>query len=233
MVSRQKNLGYLLPMPYLRSGILRVLQKIIAEAFRLRRHKIIQHPRNQAGYGIHHHHGRQFSAGKHIIPDGHIIRNDLFQHPLVDPLIMAAKDHKLLLPGKLSGQLLVKDPSLGSHIYRSDRLLPSCRRLPGIINRLSLHQHACSSAVGIVIHFSVSVLRILPDIHGIDGNRPLLYSPADNAGVKPLTHHLRKQGKYMEPHNNPSRMCILINPAFTSTCSTHCLIAGRSSSLPS
>ena len=194
-------------MPDFRSGILGIFQKAALKGLRFRRFLVFQDAGHHAGNCIDHHHGRKLPSGQHIIPDGNIICNDFLQHPLVNPLIMAAEKDQILLAGKLLGHLLGKNLSLRGHVddAQTGQLSffircvrnwcaffcpphgdPLLHGRTGIVNGLSLHQHARSASVWIIVHLFVFILRIVPDVHRFQFNTALFGRTSQNALRQPL-----------------------------------------------
>ncbi len=198
----------------------------------------MEHAGNQPGNGIHHHHGGQFPSGQDIIADGNIIRHDFLQHPFVDAFIMSAKENKVFLFCKLCCHLLPEGLSLRRQVYGPDGF-PICRTgffqyLPvACKNRLRLHQHTGAASIGVIIHLSMFIFRIIPDIQRFHGQNPFFHGTAQYTGLHPLPDHFRKQRHYIKIHHSksPSSKCTSISPASTSTFKMHWRMAGIRSSL--
>ena len=67
MVPRKQHLRHRMPVPYLRTGILRILQQAIPVAFLLERRFIRQHPWHHPANRVRNRHRRDFPAGQHEI----------------------------------------------------------------------------------------------------------------------------------------------------------------------
>ena len=129
----------------------------------------MEHARDQPGNGIHHDHRREFPSGQHIISDGHIIRHDLLQHPLVDPFVMPAEKHQLFFFCKFFRHSLVKGLSLRRKIDHPGLFADPLLQGPvALINRLCLHQHPGSAPVGVIVHTVVLIKCIIPDIYSLN-----------------------------------------------------------------
>ena len=185
---------------------MRIFQKIVLHGLKLGRFLIAEHSRHKPGNGIDHDHRGKFPAGQYIISDGHVVRHDFLQYPLIDSLVMAAQKDQLLLLGKFFYHSLVKYLSLRSQVNTA-RLFSGCpgkgslcHRSVGPVDRLRLDDHTGASAIRVIIHPVVFVIREIPDIDRMQGNVFVFHCPSDNACIEPLFHHLRKQRQHMKIH---------------------------------
>ena len=90
LVSGKQHLRHLFPVPHIRSGILRMFQKLSVERFGQGRLFISKHSRNQACHCIDNHHGCQLAARQYIITDGNVICDHFLKHALINALVMPA-----------------------------------------------------------------------------------------------------------------------------------------------
>ena len=111
---------------------------------------------------------------------------------------MPAEKDKLLLLGKILHHCLVKYLSLWGQINTAGFSALFCRQgFPGNgtigpVNRLCLHDHTGASAIWVVIHPVMFIIGKIPDIDCLQRYMFLLHGPADDAGIQPLPHHIRK-----------------------------------------
>ena len=151
----------------------------------LRRDIVIQHAGNEAGNAVDHNHGRQLSAGQNVVADGQVIRGHQLQGTLIHALVMAAQKYQFLLGCQLFCDFLAEDSALRGQINHPGLLSDSVTQVViGITDGHRLHHHARAAAVRIIVHMTVLVRRVFPDVYGFDRNQAILYSSADDAGVK-------------------------------------------------
>ena len=151
-----------------------------------RRHFIMQYPRHQTGYGIHHNHCCQFSTRQNIIANGHIIRYHFLQYTLINSLVMSTKENQIIAFGKILCHSLGKRIALWCHINHAffialRNLL--CNTLVGIKNRLRLHQHTCTAAIWIIIHLLMLICRKISDIDRLNGDLSLFNGTTGNGCI--------------------------------------------------
>ena len=90
LVPGKQHLRHLFPVPHIRSGILRMFQKLSVERFGQSRLFISKHSRNQACHCIDNPHGCQLAARQYIITDGNVICDHFLKHALINALVMPA-----------------------------------------------------------------------------------------------------------------------------------------------
>src|SRR5699024_10608666 len=103
------------------------------------------------------------------------------QNPLVHALVMAAQENQILFLRELLRHGLMKDRSLGRHI-NSPGLTPEplCHRLPRLIDRLRLHDHAGSAAIRVVVYLAMFISRVIADVDGFQTNGTFFDGPSGN-----------------------------------------------------
>ena len=100
--------------------------------------------------------------------------------------------------GKLLGYGLIKPSSLWCHKHNTHIAFLIHNTLISIINRLRLHNHSCSSAIGIIVNVSVLIFCKISYIYGIYADYFLFYCPSRYAVGKRIVYHFRKKCKYMK-----------------------------------
>ncbi len=188
-------------MPLFRPGILRIFEQIVIKSLLAGRILIVKYAWCKPCDRIDHHQRRKFSSCQHIVADRNIICHDLFQRPFIDALIMSAKKYNIFLFCQLPGHFLMKGFSLGSKVYHP-RFRSSFAsafflyfflyRPPAVIDGLRLHQHARASSIGIIIHFSMLILRIVPYINSFQRYDTVVDCPSENTVFGSLFDHFRK-----------------------------------------
>ena len=148
MVAGQQYRRHSFAMPLFRPGILGIFQQIIIKAFHICRSFIVQHSGHQPGDGINHYKSRKLASRQYIIADRNIVGHNLFQYPLVNPFIMAAKENDILFLCQFFRHFLVECLPLRGKVDNTRILsvavpffrcypIPYC--LITIIDRLCLH----------------------------------------------------------------------------------------------
>ena len=201
MIARKQNLRHRSFTPHRRSCILRILQKPRKMAFVREAGFVRQHTRKHSGNTVGNNQCRKLTARQNIVADRNFFVNDFFEHSFVNALVMSAQNRKILSFGKLSDLLLGQRLSLRRHINKirsfADFLT---QRRKAVINRLRLHNHSHSAAVGCIVHSVVPVRRIRSDLVTVNFNKILFSCPSDNAFGKYAFAHFGKKGQYINPH---------------------------------
>ena len=164
-MSGKQHLRHFFSMPFFRSAVLGIFQKISGKRFRLSGFLIIQNSWYHSGNGIHHNHSRKFPTSKYIITDRNIIRHNFFQNTLINSLIMTAEKNQVFFQCELFRHILVESFSLRSkkdHTWFSSDALYN--GFIGQIYRFCLHQHSGTAAIWIIIYLLVLVEGKIPDI---------------------------------------------------------------------
>ena len=180
------------------------------ESLELRGNIIVEHSRHISGDGINHNHRRKLPACQNIVTDGDIIRHNHLKHTLINALIMSAQEYEVILLRKFTAHLMVKALSLRCHVENPDASLHILAyMLICLIDRLRLHDHPGTSAIRVIVHLQMLVRGEIPDIRCTNLYYVVLYRPSDDAGVKPIEHHIRKKRKHMKINHKSS------NPSMT------------------
>ena len=109
---------------------------------------------------------------------GDLVGHDLLQDSLVDPLVVAAEQDQVLLPGQVYGHGLVKGPAHRGHVYHPGFSFQTVLdAFPCIVDRLGLHQHAGSAPVGVIVHTVMFIQGIVPDIDRLHGQKAPVHGP--------------------------------------------------------
>ena len=118
MVPGEQHLRHFSAAPVFRTGVLRMLEQAVPVAFRRERFLVRQNARHHAAYCVRDRHRRNLAAGQHKVTDGNLLVHALVDKPLVNALIMAADQNKVLLCEQLTRFLLIKRLSLCREEHR-------------------------------------------------------------------------------------------------------------------
>src|SRR5829696_1888976 len=130
VIARQQHVGNAEIADLRRPRVLRMVQQPAAERILRDRLLVSHHTRYEPRHGVQHDKGRQFAAGQHIIADRQFL-GDPLAHPLVEPFVTAAQQHKVVEPAQPDGFGLREAPPLwrrhdgagGDQLPRADGLL--------------------------------------------------------------------------------------------------------------
>ena len=200
MVPGEQHLRHFSAAPVFRTGVLRMLEQAVPVAFRRERFLVRQNARHHAAYCVRNCHRGDLSAGQHKVTDGNLLVHALVDKPLVNALIMAADQNKVLLCEQLTRFLLVKRLSLCREEHRV-HMLAGTQRLMAQIQRLSQHDLSASAAIGRVIRLVVLVERIIADVGCLDLDNTLVLCASDDAFAHNRVDHLRKQRHNVDFHS--------------------------------
>ena len=198
----QQNSGNGSVVPYLRTGILRMLKQAVIMALYAVGIAVGKHSVLKSCYRIGQYKRRKLAAGQNVISYRNLLRIQLIKHSLVNAFIMSAKYYKAVLCGKLFYNILRQHSALRRHIYhtgRSIRLLLYCGY--AVIYRLCLHNHTRAASVCLVIDTVVLVSGIVTDIVTMYIYMTCFSSSADYAFRQVRFAHIGKEGSYINPYH--------------------------------
>jgi hypothetical protein len=123
---------------------------------------------------INHNSCRKRSIGENIITDTEKLICKCFKDPFVNAFIMATNEEEMFFSRKTLCRRLTERLSLRGH--HDDACIRLAEAFDGLKERLGLHKHPGSTAVGFVIDRSPGVMRKIAQIHHADvdsapGNR--------------------------------------------------------------
>ncbi len=199
MIPVQQGIGNRQPFKFPGTGILRIFEKAGGETLILGTFPAAKHPRNQPGNAVDQHHGRQFAAGKHVIPNGHLLVHAKINCTLVHALIVSAQQNQFFFLRILFRIRLrqgfpprrKKDP-LPLEMWTHD--IPD-----SIHNGLRQHHHSRAAAERRIIRIVMLVFRIGTDVHLADLKQAGFFRPSEDAGMQ-RRKHLRKCGQNRDFH---------------------------------
>ena len=159
-----------------------------------------QNARNHAAHGIRDRHRGDLAAGEHEITDGNLLIHALVDEPLIDTLIMAADEDKVLLCEQFTRFFLIKRLSLCGEEHGMN-VLARAERLMAQVQRLGQHDLSAPAAVRRIIRLVVLVERIIADVGRLDLDQTLILCPADDALAHNGIDHLREQRHNVDFHS--------------------------------
>ena len=207
MVARQQNLRHRHIPPYLRAGVLRIFQHAAPVAFVLEAGGLCQYTGHHPADGIGDDHGGQLAAGEHKITDGQLFVDAGIHKPAIHALIMTA-DQNHVLPGQQFPSLCLVKPGPGGAHQNGVHFFPLLHVLQTAGQRLALHDHALTAAVGVIVGAAALVGGIVPDVVAADVDQSGFPAPTDDALAEGMIHHLGEQGQNVNSHGAASlRWC--------------------------
>src|SRR5260370_23528363 len=156
-----------------------------------------QRARNETAHGIHYDHRRQFPARQYIVTYRDFICHQVLAHALINSLVVPAEQRHTLLLGKRSSYLLVEEPPLGS---QEDDRSTSIDSLYRGKNRLRLHNHACNTAIRIIINDVVLISSDSANIVQGNAEQSTLLSTLEDALSGGPLKHVWKERENVEMH---------------------------------
>ena len=199
-------------LPHLGAGVLGVLQKAVPVAFFLIALLLGQHAGLQAQDAVRHHQAGQLAAGEDIIPDGDLLVGKGLDHPLVDPLVVAADQQQAVVLGQAAGMGLGVALAPGRHKHDMRGGAALLRHLPpdvpdAVGDGLGVQDHPAAAPVGVVVGLLLAVEGVIPDLVAVGLDVPPPGGPAQDALVQHPLAHLREQGRnvHTHPHQPSSR----------------------------
>ena len=182
-----------------RSRVVGVLQQESAMAFLLQGCGRANGAGQEPHHPIDHGHGREFSTGQNEVADGDFLirqTTDAF----VKPFVVSAEDHQMVLLLGPAFQIgLVQGSPLGRH--QKGGLLP----MPGDGFKggkhwLRLQHHARPTAVGLIVHFPVAVLGVVPGVVEMELCDPPAQGPSDDSQLMDGSKNFGHQGDHINAH---------------------------------
>ena len=121
-------------------------------------------------------------------------------YALVDALVVACQDDEVALHRQFVGHVLVEAFAVGR--CEDDlvvvALLLQCR--DAAVNGLALHDHACRTAVGIVVDAAPLVERVVTEVVEADFCQSFLFGPCQDGLVDEAFQHLGQYGDDVYSH---------------------------------
>ena len=191
-------------VPDRRLGVLRVFQQTVPVALVGEADLVCQYTGDHAADGVRHRHRRKLAAGQHKIAERDLLVDAGIDKPLVDALVVAAGQNKMIIVADELARLFLRKPlTLCAHQDGVD-MLSARDRLMTAIERIGLHDHALAAAVGGVIHTVVLVGGVVADVDRIDAHQTGGLRASDDA----LRHHavdqFGKQRENINCHHRPA-----------------------------
>ena len=161
-------------------------------------------------------HGGKLAAGENEISHGDLLIHTFLNEPLVDAFIMTAHEDQMVIIGLESAGFLLRERRACRGEENGMHPFPCliADMLPAIVKRLHLHNAASSAAVGIIVHLTLLVGGIIPDLVAADLQMTAALGTAKNAFPQNCLHGIREQGHDVKlVHQRPSIMKKRISPA--------------------
>ncbi len=204
VVPGQQHPGDLGGLEHGRPRVVRMLQAPVGKRVARGGLCAAQRAGDEARDRIDHHHGGQLASGQNVIPDRELLVDECLAEAVVHPLVASAHQDEPRQACQLGGHRLGEHAALGRH---QDRARPGrlrARGPDGSRQRLGLHHHAASAAVGPVVGDMVLVGGEVPDVDGRRRNDLLLDGPANDAVRPEQVEHLRKNRQHRDLHGTLS-----------------------------
>src|SRR5512139_1287341 len=203
VVPGQEDVGDRPPPELPGAGVVGRLEEPFRKRVVVRRFRVAEHPGEEPGHRVDQHHGGQFPARQDVVPDGDLLVRQVVRHPLVHPLVPAADQDQVLLPGQPGGRIRTEEgPRGGEEDDPARAVVPGERLHPGE-DRLRLHHHPAAAAEGRLVGHAVLPLRVLPQVVGLDGQEPRLPRLREDAVGQRPREHPREERQHVDPHVRP------------------------------
>src|SRR5512137_3073627 len=195
VIPGEEDLWDLLSAKRRRPCVVRVLQDGgSGEALPAGRGVVSEHPRDQAGSGLHHAERRQPATGEHEIPAGDL-HVDCRPHALVHSLVAPAGDDDPSVLRQFLHQPLGERHAPGAHEQHPGPGQPLAGGLDGGGDRLRLHHHPSAPTVGSVVGDPVLPGGVLADVGHPRVEEPRLPRLPENALGEVALAHPREEGQ--------------------------------------
>ena len=203
----QQDVGHLPAVVFCRTRVHRRSQQVVLERIGQSRLLIGNHSRNDADNRIGNHRCRQLAARQHIVADTDFLRDEMLANAVVDALEVSAQNNQVLRQRQRVGHLLVELLAVGRRenhlVVMTFRL--QCRDTP--VNRLNLHHHAGTSPERIIVHLTVTVVRIIAQVMNVNLGNSFLLSTAHDGVIEESFNHFRQYGYNVYSHLSAIVFC--------------------------
>src|SRR5262249_18126954 len=115
MVPREQNFRDLPAAKFRWSRVLRCFEETGAETVVGSRLLVTKHASQQAGDGIDQKDRRDCTVRQHVITNGDLKIDKMFDHPMIDSFVVPTNDNKMEFLCQLSRHLLIKTPPRWRH----------------------------------------------------------------------------------------------------------------------
>ena len=204
-MAAEKDLGHPAAVPFLRAGVLGILQKAVPVALVGVAALLRQDAGDHAAQAVRQSHGGYLAAGEDKVACGYLLVHALVQEALIHALVVAAdQDKMVILCLQFTGHLLGQHPAAGGHIDGVDPLPRFIAdMLPAAVQRICLHDRAAAAAVGIVIHLHLLVGGVVPYLVGLYGDKAPFPGTTDDGRTHHRFHRVGEQGHDVNSHRWP------------------------------
>ena len=143
---------------------------------------------------------RQFTTGEDVIADGNLARNQMLAYPIVDSLVMPAKDDDIVEQRHTVGYLLVECLPIGRGIDDFVVFALALQRGDGAVDGFDLHHHARLAPERVVVHAPPFVGRVVAQVVEMDFYQALVLCSLQDGAIHHSVDHFRKYRQDVYSH---------------------------------
>ena len=203
MMTRQKNLWYLMPLPDGGPCILGMFKQPVRKTFVLDRGLIPKHAGYKPDRGINQDLCGHLTIGQDKIADRHFLDPEMIDHPLIHTLETTAKKCDTVAVGKPSGHGLCQGRPPGRQIDDGPFVAPfgRCGGADRAAHDIGAHDHPCTPTRWRVIDIAVASFAKVSQVNRLQRPKPLFQGLARQAlaqkarkGIREKRDHPRLPG---------------------------------------